>query len=111
MKPQGKFMYQIYLDTTDRVNNLVELRKDGDVLDSLSGEIDVVASLDELLKKHHLRISDIEDFSMNKGPGSFTGLKISAAIVNILNWSVTHKSSKDIVLPEYQVSKFDELNS
>lgn len=102
-------MYQIYLDTTDRYKNLIELRKDRAVLDSISGEVDIVSSIREILKKHNIKLSEISDFSMNKGPGSFTGLKIGASIINILNWVFAHKKSSDIILPTYQSSKFDSL--
>lgn len=109
LKMKGKLMYQIYIDTTDRYKNIIELRKGNKIIDLISGEVDVVSSIRDLLKKNNIELSEISDFSMNKGPGSFTGLKIGAAIVNVLNWVVAHKKSSDIILPTYQQSKFDNL--
>ena len=100
-------MYQIYIDTSDRNIKKVQLLKDGEMFDELSGDIDVVSSIRNILEKNSLKISDIGEFKMNEGPGSFTGLKAGAAVVNALNWSVVKKDPKDIITPKYQPSKFD----
>lgn len=104
-------MFEIYIDTTDRHISIIELRKDNQVKSRTEGAIDVVTAIAEVLKSNNLVISDIGKFSMNPGPGSFTGLKISSAIVNALNWAVTGRSSKDLILPNYQASAVDKFSS
>ncbi|OGC50434.1 hypothetical protein A2716_04480 [candidate division WWE3 bacterium RIFCSPHIGHO2_01_FULL_40_23] len=101
-------MYRIYIDCTERGNDKVILYKDNKVLDEILGSIDVVSSLEKLFRKNKLEVIDITSFEMNEGPGSFTGLKASAAVVNALNWAVLKKSSKRLIIPNYQRSKFDE---
>lgn len=44
--------------------------------------------IDTLLKKHSLELSAIEEIDSVAGPGSYTGLKIGAAIANTLNYSL-----------------------
>jgi tRNA A37 threonylcarbamoyladenosine modification protein TsaB len=101
MKVQERFMYKIYIDTTERYHNIVRLQKDLTDIDTLSGDIDIVTAIKRLLDKHKLNISNINEFVINKGPGSFTGLKMGATIANVLNWSLKKKDLNQLVYPEY----------
>ncbi len=115
-------MYQIFIDTTDRYNKRVELLKLPDkrdkrsskaneligtkeftqvVVDSISGDIDVVGSIKELLKRNFLDLSDIHEFVPNTGPGSFTGIKIGVTVANVLNWVLSKKSLDELASPNY----------
>ena len=100
-------MYKLYIDTTDRNINKVQLIKDEQVLSELVGEIDVVSSIQQVLDQNNLKLSDMHDFEMNEGPGSFTGLKISASIVNALRYAQGKKDLAGLVTPNYTPSKFD----
>lgn len=98
-------MYKVFIDTSDRFNSIVRLSHGAKIVDEVSGEIDVVTKIRDLLEKHDLTIDSVAEFEMNEGPGSFTGLRIGAAIVNGLNFALG-KNVKPIV-PKYQSSKFD----
>jgi tRNA threonylcarbamoyladenosine biosynthesis protein TsaB len=40
--------------------------------------------VDKLLKKNNLSIEKVDEIRINKGPGSFTGLRVGVAIANAL---------------------------
>ena len=97
-------MYKIYLDSAQRYEKSVRLVQENGsqkVLGERSGDIDLVVSIKELLEEHSLKVSDIDDVVSNLGPGSFTGLKMSATIANVINWVNGKKTLKELDLPEY----------
>jgi len=40
--------------------------------------------VERLLQKNNLEINQIDEIKINKGPGSFTGLRVGVAIANVL---------------------------
>ena len=42
--------------------------------------------IEKLLKKNNLNISQIDEIKINKGPGSFTGLRVGVSIANALSF-------------------------
>ena len=100
-------MYKIYLDTSDRYKNIVKLLEGENVVGELSGDLDIVTSIATLLKENKVELSQISEFNMNPGPGSFTGLRIGASIVNALNYALGLKKLGEEVRPKYEPSKFD----
>jgi tRNA A37 threonylcarbamoyladenosine modification protein TsaB len=100
-----KSQYKIYLDGTDRNHSVVTLLLVKDeketVLERREGLIDLVSEIDGILKKHKLSPSDVAYFDYHAGPGSFTGLKISAAIANTFNWALNKKQLNELKYPEY----------
>jgi tRNA A37 threonylcarbamoyladenosine modification protein TsaB len=102
----GGLMLKIKIDTTKRHEKEVVLTKvaeDGssEVLEKVAGEVDIVTSIKEILDKRGLKPEDIADYDYNEGPGSFTGLKIGAAIINALNWATGKRSIKELKYPNY----------
>lgn len=69
------------------------------------GEI-VLSLIDKLLKEHRIKLEDITQISVNEGPGSFTGLRIGAAVANTLSYAlkipVNGKKIGEIVEPTYE---------
>lgn len=99
---KGMFMLKIYIDTSERYQKKLILKDENDnVVDEISGDIDVVFEMDKLLKKHNLTPKDINTYLVNKGPGSFTGLKMGVTVANIFNWALGKAKLKDLVYPEY----------
>lgn len=100
-----KSLYKIYLDASKRREkkvSLVELEGDQEnVVAEKKGDIDLVSAIDELLKENKLKLSDINEVVPNKGPGSFTGLKIAVTIANVLNWALGRKTIKELDVPDY----------
>ncbi len=84
----------------------------GDKKEVLERDIDtrkaqaVLPMIDELLKKHGLTVSDISSIEINEGPGSFTGLRVGAAIANALAFSlkipINNKKIGEFVEPVYE---------
>ena len=94
-------MYKIYIDTTDRYIKAVKLFKDSAEIATKSGDIDVVSTISELLKENNLTPEQIQTYEVNKGPGSFTGIKMGVTVANIFNWALGKKSFKELDMPEY----------
>lgn len=44
--------------------------------------------IDKLLKKHGLRVNNINSIEVNKGPGSFTGIRVGMAIANAFSFAL-----------------------
>lgn len=66
----------------------------------------VLPMIDQLLKEHKLKLSDINSIEVNTGPGSFTGLRVGASIANALAFSlkipVNNKKIGEFVTPTYE---------
>lgn len=60
--------------------------------------------LDKLLKQNRFSIKRIKEIEVNRGPGSFTGLRIGVSAANALGWAlkIPVNQKKQIVLPQYE---------
>ncbi len=81
----------IKIDTSDNKKISVEIDLEGkkDIIFSKSTNLKSEAALpliDTLLKKHNLNISEMDEIKVNLGPGSYTGLRVGAAIANTLGY-------------------------
>ena len=80
------------------------------IVDEVSEKSDLVLLIKRILEKNKIKLHDIEIFEMNEGPGSFTGLKQSAAVVNALNWALGKKKANELIIPKYQKSAVDDIS-
>jgi len=48
-------------------------------------------AIEKVLKKANLKLTDINNFEAHPGPGSYTGLRVGAAIINALNFALGKK--------------------
>lgn len=98
-------MYKIYLDMSDRNNRVIKLirlvNEAEELVEELMGEIDPIASIESLLKKHDICVDQVGEIVPSLGPGSFTGLKIGVTTANVFNWLKGKKSLRDLDLPNY----------
>lgn len=83
-------MNTLYIDTRDNKKNIVKVIKDGKeyVEESLpeDSRADVVLRLIQTAcQKAGIGLQDIEKIYCEKGPGSFTGLRVGMAIANSLS--------------------------
>ena len=98
----------LLIDTRDSEKINVAFERDGErfELASIRAKSQVTLSLiEKLFKKHHLSLSDIDHIQVEKGPGSFTGLKVGMAIANALSFSllvpVNKRELGEVEVPQY----------
>lgn len=94
-------MNKIYIDSSGRKEKVIKLIEDGRVVCEKRGELDIVSTIAQLLRENNLKISDINEFEPNYGPGSYTGLKMGVTVCNILNWALGKKDVKSLKMPNY----------
>lgn len=91
---------KIYLDTRERDKKIVKWLDGQMVKDEVVTSGDVLTAIQELLTRNHLTIQQINHFVIHPGPGSFTGLRVGAAIANTFNFS-KGLPLKDLIIPQY----------
>lgn len=89
---------KLYIDTSSNQKTLVmlgdmELIKDASVWRSQV----VLPMIESLLKTQKKSLKDITAIEINPGPGSFTGLRVGAAIANALGFALGLDSEHKIV--------------
>lgn len=94
-------MYKILIDSAERYQKSVKLEKGGEIIAEKTGDIDITASIQEILKENRVKIDEVNEFVANPGPGSFTGLKIGITAANILNWALGKKKISELTYPKY----------
>ena len=82
----------LHIDTKDRKQIKVSLKKDGKVVKSLSkqneyGSQVLLPLIDRILKTKDLKPEDLEEIEVETGPGSFTGLRVGISIANALSFA------------------------
>ena len=51
----------------------------------------LMPTIDEIISKANMNIKDIENFAVNVGPGSFTGIRIGVASITALSFANSAK--------------------
>jgi tRNA threonylcarbamoyladenosine biosynthesis protein TsaB len=78
---------KLYVDTSNNKKTIVSL--DDDRVEQATG-IDksqqVLSLINQTILKKGINLEDITEIEFNRGPGSFTGLKVGAAVANTLGW-------------------------
>jgi len=80
---------KLYIDTTSReeiilkINNKVYKEKNKD-----NKSQNLLFFIKKILRKNKLKFSDLSEVEINKGPGSFTGLRVGASVAQALNYSI-----------------------
>ncbi len=92
-------MLTLFLDTTLAKHAVVKITRDDQVLAQEEGE-EPLPTIEKALAKARLKLTDIDEFNANPGPGSYTGIRVGLAVVNALNWSLG--KSKKILDAKYQ---------
>lgn len=83
----------LHINTSDRKNIEVSL-KDGDkevatkAAENEFGSQVLLNLITEILKDNGLDFKDLKGIEVEKGPGSFTGLKVGAAVANSLGYAL-----------------------
>lgn len=103
-------MNKLYIDTRDNKKIVVRLETQKRIFEELSVASKKRAQvtlplIEKILKKAELRIQDVDEINVEKGSGSFTGLRVGISIANALSFSglvkVDGKKPGEIELPQY----------
>lgn len=83
----------LWINTADRKKIEVALKEEGKIVDSKFAENDfgsqvLLNLITEILKENGLEFSDLSGIEVEKGPGSYTGLKVGASVANALGFSL-----------------------
>ncbi len=77
------------IDTRDNKKNRIKISKNGEEFvmetDVHTRADDIVVIIQDLLKKADLKITDLQKIYCEKGPGSYTGLRVGFAVANTLS--------------------------
>lgn len=83
----------LHINTKDQKTVTVSLKDNGKVVDSLSEENEfgsqaLLPLIVKLLKQNKLEFKDLEGIEVEIGPGSFTGLRVGAAVASALGFAL-----------------------
>ncbi|HEX7456761.1 MAG TPA: hypothetical protein VF303_04885 [Candidatus Nanoarchaeia archaeon] len=82
---------KLFIDCTVSKKALVSLLDEkGKVIAQEEAE-EPLAAIDRLLKKTKTNLEDLDEISSHPGPGSFTGLRVGAAVAQALNFALGRK--------------------
>jgi len=102
--------YKLYFDTSSRDRILVKLYKNKKIIAEKSGNRLLTSQIllpliESCCRKNGITLQNISKVEYNPGPGSYTGLKVAAAVANCLGWylkiPVNGKKNK-IILPKFE---------
>lgn len=79
---------KLFINTTVAKKAIISLLDDkGKVIAQEEADEPLVA-IDRLLKKTKTRLEDLDEITSHPGPGSFTGLRVGAAVAAALNFAL-----------------------
>ena len=84
----------LYINTKDRKQVTVSLKKDGGVVESLSEENEygsqvLLPLIEKILKQHDLEFNKLKGIEVEIGPGSFVGLRVGVSVANALGFALS----------------------
>ncbi len=83
----------LWINTAERKKIEVSLKKRGKVINSKFAQNDfgsqvLLNLITEILKEKGLEFKDLKGIEVEKGPGSYTGLKVGASVANALGFAL-----------------------
>lgn len=106
-------MNKLFIDTASNQEIIVRLTIDTNVYEEKVAIQNnrtqvVLPTIEKLLKENNLSVKNLDAIEVNTGPGSFTGLRVGAAIANTLGFAlqipvntIIFKESGKVVEPHY----------
>lgn len=104
-------MNKLVIDTRNNEEIIVVLQTDeGEFVEKSAARNEKAQAtlplIERLLKKAKIDIGDINELKVERGPGSFTGVRIGVSIANALGLSnlakINNKNIGEIETPEYK---------
>ena len=97
-------MISLFIDTTSNQEITVRLEIEKKVFEQKVAIENnrtqvVLPTVQKLLEENHLSVHDINQVSIHPGPGSFTGVRVGAAIANALIFGLG--LPQNLVEPQY----------
>lgn len=83
----------LQIDTKDKKQAVVSLKKDGKVVKSLKEENEygsqvLLPLISGLLKSQEINFKDLKGVEVKIGPGSFTGIRVGVSVANALAYTL-----------------------
>lgn len=83
----------LWINTSDRKKIEVALKKNGEVVAEKFAENDfgsqvLLNLITKILKENNLEFPNLSGIEVEKGPGSYTGLKVGASVANALGFAL-----------------------
>lgn len=100
----------LYIDTRDSKEIIVRLETEKETFEqkSVASKNRAQATLPlikKVLKKSRLKLEDVDEIKVERGPGSFTGLRVGISIANALSFAldkkINGKKTGNIETPHY----------
>jgi tRNA A37 threonylcarbamoyladenosine modification protein TsaB len=91
-------MVKLFLDTHVSKKAKVIIYQNSKILAQVQ-EKEPLKAVTKALQKADLKLENLDKIEAHPGPGSFTGLRVGAAVVNVLNFALGRKES---VQPRYE---------
>lgn len=81
------------INTSDRKQVVVSLKKNDQIVASLSEENEygsqaLLPMIEKILKQNNLEYQDLKGIEVSTGPGSFTGLRVGVSVANALGFTL-----------------------
>ncbi len=80
-------MLKVRIDTTIAKVAKVEIVDESKILSTVTTEQPLIA-IDQALQKAGIDLASVDEFEANRGPGSFTGIRVGAAVEQTLSWAL-----------------------
>ena len=79
------------IDTSDSKKIIINLIKEKEkfqmvrFVDTWISQM-ILPIIEDVLRKHNTKLSELTGIKVNTGPGSFTGIRVGMAVANTLGW-------------------------
>lgn len=98
----------LFINTSDNKKTEVSITYDGKKFAKTSennwSSQKLLPLIDELLRSHNIKLTDLTEIKFYPGPGSYTGLRIGAAVANTLSYLLkipVNGEKNKLVIPKY----------
>ena len=104
-------MVKLYIDTRDNKCVIARLDLNGELFEEQSSSPNmrpesIINLIDKVCKNAKIDINKVDNITVEKGPGSYTGLKVGVSVANALSFALGKKVNSieigEQVLPKYE---------